>query len=76
MSTIDGLTTFDRTTAFTRDARDPLVVQALLNDANLSLSAGVVLHLRRTTDVDYSEVISGVLYHHVGAQYRLVYTAA
>ena len=37
MSTLDALTTFDRTTSFTRDGRDPFVVQAMLDESWSSL---------------------------------------
>lgn len=49
-------------------------LQALLNDATLSISGGSLLYLRRQSDVEYPEVADGVLYHHAGALYRLVWT--
>ena len=48
-------------------------VQALLNDAELSISGSTHLYLRRQSDVEYEEVTDGVRYQHVGALYRLVY---
>jgi Protein of unknown function (DUF3168) len=48
-------------------------VSVLLDDAALSLAGGErVLYLRRQSDVDYAELVSGVTYHHVGGLYRLV----
>lgn len=49
-------------------------IQALLNDATLSISGGTLLYLRRQSDVEYPEVTDGVQYKHAGALYRLVYT--
>lgn len=49
-------------------------VQALLNDATLSISGATLLYLRRQSDVDYSEVNKGVQYVHAGSLYRLVTT--
>lgn len=47
-------------------------LQALLNDAPLSISGTSLLFLRRTSDVDYDEVVDGVQYKHCGSLYRLV----
>lgn len=49
-------------------------IQALLNDASLSISGATLLYLRRQSDIDYSEVHDAVQYKHVGALYRLVYS--
>lgn len=49
-------------------------LQALLNDATLSISGATLLYLRRQSDVEYSEVDDGVQYVHVGSLYRLVTT--
>lgn len=49
-------------------------LQALLNDATLSISGGTLLYLRRSSDVEYSEVADGVPYHHAGSLFRLVWT--
>jgi hypothetical protein len=48
-------------------------VQALLNDATLSISGGTLLYLRRQSDVEYPEVTNGIQYKHAGALYRLVW---
>ena len=48
-------------------------VAVLLNDATLSISGATHLYLRRQSDIDYSEVTSGVVYQHAGSLYRLVY---
>lgn len=49
-------------------------VDALLQDASLSLSGGLNLrYLRRAGDVSYSETDNGVRYVHRGANYRIVY---
>lgn len=47
-------------------------IQALLNDASLSISGSTLLYLRRQSDVEYPEVTDGVTYRHAGALYRLV----
>jgi hypothetical protein len=48
-------------------------LQALLNDASLSIAGGVtLLYLRRTSDVEYDETEDGVEYKHAGGLYRLV----
>jgi hypothetical protein len=49
-------------------------LQALLNDATLSISGATLLYLRRQSDVEYPEVSDGVTYNHAGALYRLVTT--
>jgi hypothetical protein len=53
-----------------------LRVQALLNDATLSISGADHLYLRRESDVDYAEVTQGESYRHCGSLYRLVYEPA
>lgn len=49
-------------------------IAVLLNDTTLSISGATLLYLRRQSDVDYPEVIDGVLYVHAGSLYRLVTT--
>lgn len=49
-------------------------LQALLNDATLSISGATLLYLRRQSDVEYPEVSEGVEYKHAGALWRLVTT--
>ena len=49
-------------------------LQALLNDASLSISGATLLYLRRQSDVEYPETDNGVTYRHAGALYRLVVT--
>lgn len=49
-------------------------IQALLNDAPLSISGSTLLYLRRQSDVEYPEVDNGVRYSHAGSLYRLVTT--
>lgn len=49
-------------------------LQALLNDATLSISGATLLYLRRQSDVEYSETVAGVTYRHAGSLYRLVIT--
>jgi hypothetical protein len=44
----------------------------LLNDAALSISGHVLQYLRRDSDVEYPEVVDGVLYQHVGSLFRLI----
>lgn len=46
---------------------------ALLNDAALSISGSTVMYLRRQSDMDYAVDEDGVVYHHAGSLYRLVY---
>lgn len=48
-------------------------ISVLLNDASLSISGGVLLYLRRMSDVEYLETADGVRYPHAGALFRLVY---
>lgn len=47
-------------------------VQALLNDAALSISGATLLYLRRQSDIEYAETADGVTYRHAGALYRLI----
>lgn len=47
-------------------------IQALLNDATLSVSGTTLTYLRRQSDVDYMETDQGVEYRHAGSIYRLV----
>lgn len=49
-------------------------LKTLLNDATLSISGATLLYLRRQSDVEYSELVDGVTYLHVGSLYRLVTT--
>jgi hypothetical protein len=49
-------------------------IQALLNDASLSISGSTLLYLRRQSDVEYPEVRDGVMFAHAGALWRLVTT--
>jgi hypothetical protein len=49
-------------------------IQALLNDATLTISGATHTYLRRQSDVQYPETVQGVRYKHAGALYRLVYT--
>jgi hypothetical protein len=51
-------------------------VQALLNDAVLSIAGADHLYLRRESDLDYGEVANGVTYRHAGSLYRLIYDPA
>jgi hypothetical protein len=44
----------------------------LLNDAALSISGHDLKYLRRDSDVEYPEVIDGVLYQHCGSLFRLI----
>ena len=48
-------------------------VQALLNDASLSISGSTLMYLRRQSDVEFEEEAQGVRYQHVGSLYRLLY---
>lgn len=48
-------------------------VATLLNDAALSISGSTVMYLRRQSDMDYEEYLNGVIVHHAGSLYRLVY---
>ncbi len=45
---------------------------AVLNDAVLSVTGRILLSIKRELDVDYEEVTSGELYHHVGSNFRVV----
>lgn len=47
-------------------------VADLLNDATLSISGSTLQFLRRQSDVQYPELIDGVLYQHVGSLFRLI----
>lgn len=49
-------------------------VQALLNDASLSISGSELCDLRRFGDVEYSEQMDGVQYKHAGSLFRVVTT--
>jgi hypothetical protein len=49
-------------------------LQALLNDATLSISGAELQYLRRESDVQFSEIRDAVRYRHAGAQYRLIVT--
>jgi hypothetical protein len=60
------------TTADPAEAADARV-QALLNDASLSISGVNHLFLRRQSDVEYEEDTAGERYQHVGGLYRLVH---
>lgn len=48
-------------------------LQALLNDASLSISGATLLYLRRQSDVQYPEVTGGVRYEHAGSLFRLMF---
>lgn len=52
--------------------RDRIVT--LLNDAQLSVSGRTVLKLRRETDVEYPEILSGESYPHIGCLFRVLTT--
>lgn len=47
-------------------------IDAVLTDAPLVVTGGVLLGVWRESDVDYDEIDSGETYHHAGSQYRLV----
>lgn len=47
-------------------------IDVLLGDASLTISGGSLMSLRRDSDVDYSELDSGVIYKHAGALYRVL----
>ena len=47
-------------------------IRTLLNDANLSISGGTLMFLRRESDIEYPEESEGITYLHVGSLYRLV----
>lgn len=46
-------------------------IDALLQDASLSISGLSLMYLRRDSDIAYSEVDEGVRYEHAGALYRI-----
>ena len=46
-------------------------VDALLTDAVFAVTGRVLLAVYREMDVDFEELTSGELYHHVGANYRV-----
>jgi hypothetical protein len=48
-------------------------LEALLNDAALSISGSTLLHLRRDSDVQYAEQDGHDTYQHVGGLYRLIH---
>ena len=48
-------------------------LNALLNDGTLAISGGVLMYLRRQSDIEYPEVTDGEQFKHCGALYRLVY---
>ena len=62
----------DRQAADTAEAIQARVA-ALLNDAGISISGSAVMYLRRQSDMDFTETDEGVMYHHAGSLYRLVY---
>ncbi len=70
---IAGSATYD-----TADAAEAIAarVDALLSDVSLSISGRTELFLRRESDLDYGEVVDGVLYRHSGADFRLVTQAS
>lgn len=47
-------------------------IATLLNDAVLSVSGASLMYLRRQSDVDYPEVVEGVVFRHAGSLYRVV----
>ncbi len=47
------------------------VVDALLTNGTLTLSAGSVMDVRRTADIDFMEPDEGQQYRHSGASYRV-----
>jgi hypothetical protein len=49
-------------------------IAALLNDAALAISGGILSYLRRESDVDYSEDFEGEQFRHAGSLYRLIHT--
>jgi hypothetical protein len=63
---VDHNSTADRAEAIAERAR------ALLNDGALSIAGGQGLYLRRSSDIDYSELAAGETYLHSGSLYRLV----
>lgn len=49
-------------------------VKTLLNDATLTISGATHYYLRRQSDVEFLETVSGERYAHSGALYKLIYT--
>jgi hypothetical protein len=47
-------------------------VDLLLTDAVLAVTGRILLGIYRELDVDYEEISAGEIYHHVGAQFRVV----
>lgn len=47
-------------------------VDALLTDAVFTVTGRTLLGIYRELDVDYEEVTSGEVYHHVGSNFRVV----
>lgn len=47
-------------------------LEAVLDDAELSVAGAELLYLRRESDLDYTEVLDGETFHHVGGLYRVV----
>ena len=45
--------------------------KAVLNNTTLTISGKTLLSIRRATGFKYDESADGVLYHHVGADYRI-----
>lgn len=64
----------DRNTTADRAEAAAARIQALLNDASLSISGATELYLRRQSDVEYPEIADGERYEHVGSLYLLIYT--
>ncbi len=58
----------------TADTADNIAsrLEALLTDAELSISGKTQLLLRRESDVDYPETTDGELYRHSGSTFRLI----
>jgi hypothetical protein len=46
-------------------------LDALLNDAALSVSGWSCKRIRRESDIEYAETDEGVIYHHIGGLYRI-----
>jgi hypothetical protein len=51
-------------------------IDAALTDAPLVIAGGVLLYLKRTSDLEYIETIDGVQYRHHGALFRVVLSDA
>lgn len=47
-------------------------VISLINDVTLSISGAVCVYLRRQSDVEFTELVEGITFFHVGSQFRLV----